>query len=241
MQIACWNGELVELAFALDCCDREAISYVAEARPLLNTDIRRLMRQAAFARFGNERPTDRLEWLSDNGAVYTAPETVIEAEKLGLTQITTPVASPESNGMSEAFVNTVRRDYLDGADRASAAILLSQVSGWITDYKENAPHSALGYRSPVDFRGQQRLTAVSGCLTKQGSEQLSEGSKPSCETRSRITCRPFQFRRTKTADAHLVALWWPLQLPLLAPHDHPRLPTKSPKPLPALGRKTLRQ
>jgi putative transposase len=166
MQIACWNGELVELAFALDCCDREAISYVAEARPLLNTDIRRLMRQAAFARFGNERPTERLEWLSDNGAVYTALETVIEAEKLGLTPITTPVASPESNGMSEAFVNTLRRDYMDGADRSSAAILLSQVSGWITDYNERAPHSALGYRSPADFRGEQRSRAVSGCLTK---------------------------------------------------------------------------
>jgi len=166
MQIACWNGELVELAFALDCCDREAISHVAEARPLLNADIRRLMRQAAFARFGNERPTDRLEWLSDNGAVYTALETVIEAEKLGLTPITTPVASPESNGMSEAFVNTLRRDYVDGADRSSAAILLSQVSAWIADYNEHAPHSALGYRSPVNFRGEQRSKAVSGCLTK---------------------------------------------------------------------------
>jgi hypothetical protein len=35
---------------------------------------------------------------------------VIAAEKLNLTPITTPVASPESNGMSEAFVNTLRRD-----------------------------------------------------------------------------------------------------------------------------------
>jgi putative transposase len=166
MQIACWSGELVELAFALDCCDREAISYVAEARPLLNTDIRRLMRQASFARFGNERPTERLEWLSDNGAVYTALETVIEAEKLGLTPITTPVASPESNGMSEAFVNTLRRDYLDGADRSNAAILLSQMSGWISDYNERAPHSALGYQSPVDYRREQRSKAVGGCLTK---------------------------------------------------------------------------
>ncbi len=129
MTITCWNGELVELAFALDCCDREAISVVAEARALKSDDIRRLIRQAMFARFGNERPTERLEWLSDNGAVYTSLETVIEAEKLGLTPITTPVASPESNGMSEAFVNTLRRDYLDGADRSTAARLREQVPG----------------------------------------------------------------------------------------------------------------
>ena len=58
--------------------------------------------------------------------------------------------------MSEAFVNNLRRDYLDGADRSRAAILLSQVSGWITDYNERAPHSALGNRNPVDFRDEQR-------------------------------------------------------------------------------------
>ena len=28
--IACWNGEMVELAFALDCCDREAIGVGAQ-------------------------------------------------------------------------------------------------------------------------------------------------------------------------------------------------------------------
>ncbi|MCP6135411.1 IS3 family transposase, partial [Klebsiella pneumoniae] len=27
LQIKCWNGEKVEVAFALDCCDREAISW----------------------------------------------------------------------------------------------------------------------------------------------------------------------------------------------------------------------
>jgi putative transposase len=91
---------------------------------------------------------------------------VIEAEKLGLTPITTPVASPESNGVSEAFVNTLRCDYVDGADRSSAAVLLSQVSEWITDYNQRAPHSALGYRSPADFRGEQRARAVSECLAK---------------------------------------------------------------------------
>lgn len=128
----------------------------------MNADIRRLMRQAVFARFENERPAERLEWLSDNGAVHTALETVIEAEKLGMTPITTPVTSPESNGMSEAFVNTLRRDYLDGADRSCAAKLLEAVPGWITDYNERAPHSALGYRSPVECRLEQRSTAVAG-------------------------------------------------------------------------------
>jgi transposase InsO family protein len=28
-EIRCWNAERVQVAFALDCCDREAMSYVA--------------------------------------------------------------------------------------------------------------------------------------------------------------------------------------------------------------------
>jgi transposase InsO family protein len=107
-----------------------------------------------------------VQWLSDNEGIYTSLETVIAAVKLNLTPITTPVASPESNGMSEAFVNTLRRDYLDGTDRSSAARVLEQVPGWIGDYNEHAPHSALGYRSPLEYRREQRSEAVSGCLTK---------------------------------------------------------------------------
>lgn len=166
MWITCWNGEAVELAFALDCCDREAITYVAQARPLVNADIRRLLRQAVFARFGTGKPMAELQWLSDNGAIYTALETVIEAEKLGLTPITTPVASPESNGMSEAFVNTLRRDYLDGADRSSAARVLEQIPEWFVDYNAHAPHSSLGYRSPLEFRRMAQTLHAETCLTK---------------------------------------------------------------------------
>jgi len=166
MTITCWNGETVELMFALDCCDREVPAVVAEARPLDGRDVRRLMRRAVFARFGNERPTEPLQWLSDNEGIYTALETVIEAERLGLTPINTPVASPESNGMAEAFVNTLRRDYLDGADRSSAARILEQLPAWITDYNENAPHSALGYRSPAEHRRMVQTQHTEMCLTK---------------------------------------------------------------------------
>ena len=34
LEISCWNGELVQMAFALDSCDREAIAFVAARRDL---------------------------------------------------------------------------------------------------------------------------------------------------------------------------------------------------------------
>ena len=150
--VGCWNGEVVHIAFVLDCHDREVVAVVAEPRVLQAEDIQRLMRQAVGARFGPGRAEPPVQWLSDNGSIYTALATEWVAEELGLLPITTPAYSPQSNGMSEAFVNTLKRDYVDGADRPDAAAVLRQLAGWIEDYNTLAPHSALGLRSPRQYR-----------------------------------------------------------------------------------------
>ena len=154
LEIACWNGEIVQISFALDCHDREVVAHVAAGRDLLATDIQALMQHAVAARFGAVAPHP-IQWLSDNGSIYTALDTVITAERLHLVPITTPKASPESNGMSEAFVNTIRRDYQAGADLSTAAAVLAQVPAWIADCNAVAPHSALGYQSPLQYRSAQ--------------------------------------------------------------------------------------
>jgi putative transposase len=154
LTVVCWNGDLVEIAFVLDCADRECLATVAVVGALAGTDIRWLLSAACQHRLQGQRPTGPLELRSDNESMYTALETVIRAEQLGLTPITTPAYSPQSNGMSEAFVQTLRRDYLDGADLSSATRILGQLGGWIADYNTQAPHSALGYRPPVEYRRQ---------------------------------------------------------------------------------------
>ena len=156
-EVACANGDVVEVGFALDCCDRECLAAVAHPRALGGADIRALMQAAVAARFGpGRRPAAPLQWLSDNEGMYTALETVIAAERLGLTPITTPAYSPQSNGMAEAFVKTMKRDYVDGADLGSAAAVLAQLPAWVADYNGVAPHSALGYRAPLDYRAHQQ-------------------------------------------------------------------------------------
>jgi len=125
LEIACWNGELVQVAFALDCHDREAMAYVAVPRDLVAADIQQVMHDAVAARFGpGRRPPTPIQWLSDNGSIYTALATQITAERLHLVPIATPAASPQSNGMAEAVVHTLRRDYLAGGgprDRRASA------------------------------------------------------------------------------------------------------------------------
>jgi putative transposase len=161
LEIVCWNGEIVQLGFALDCHDREALAHVAAPRDLRGGDIQQLMQRAVASRFGaGERPDAPLQWLSDNGSIYTALDTLITAERLHLVPITTPAASPQSNGMSEAFVNTLRRDYIAGADLSTAALVLEQIPTWLADYNAVAPHSALNFQSPQQYRSTMLVTGL---------------------------------------------------------------------------------
>src|SRR5262249_30982217 len=43
-EIGCDNGERVRVAFALDCCDREAMSFLATTGGIAGEDVRDLMR-----------------------------------------------------------------------------------------------------------------------------------------------------------------------------------------------------
>lgn len=158
--IRCWNGDLVRVAFALDCHDREAVGHVAVPRPLNSRDIQLLLDTALWSRFGEHtlRSPIEIQWLSDNDGIYTSLETTVYAAELGFKPITTPAYSPESNGMAEAFVNTIKRDYVAGADLSGADAVMRQLPGWLEDYNRVAPHSALGQRSPWEWRERKKQT-----------------------------------------------------------------------------------
>jgi putative transposase len=155
-EIRCWDGDRVHVAFALDCCDREIIAWVAKPAHLLGQDIRDLMAQSIEARFGagTTRVAHPVEWLSDNGPPYTAHETREFGRDSGLLVCTTPSYSPESNGMAEAFVKTFKRDYVYLAELHTADAVLRAIGAWFDDYNTHHPHSGLGMRSPRQFRAQ---------------------------------------------------------------------------------------
>jgi putative transposase len=114
-------------------------------------DVRDLMVAAVEYRFGGvNRLPFTIEWLSDNGSCYIAGDTRSFARDIGLEPRTTPIESPQSNGMAEAFVRTIKRDYVRVCPTqcrvrdTSAAVLDAH-------YNEVHPHKALGYRSPREF------------------------------------------------------------------------------------------
>lgn len=160
--IICWNAEIVWVAFSLDCCDREVMSYIATTAGISGEMIRDLMAETIESRFGLvDRLPHRIEWLTDNGSAYTAHDTRNFALNMGLAPCTTPVQSPESNGMAEAFVKTFKRDYVHVNRLDDARVVLDQLPGWIKDYNEVAPHKGLKMKSPREYR--KSLAASAGC------------------------------------------------------------------------------
>lgn len=151
-EIKCFNGEKIYVAFVLDCCDREVISFVARSRPLLAQDIQELMIASVEKRFSNYRAERQIEFLSDRGSIYRAYNVQSLARQLNLKSCFTAPYSPESNGMSEAFVNTIKRDYVYTNDCDSAENVMKMLEGWFADYNQIAPHSSLGMKSPVEYR-----------------------------------------------------------------------------------------
>jgi putative transposase len=151
-EIPCDNGAKVRVAFALDCCDREAMSFVATTEGIKGEDVRDLIVAAVEHRFGLvNRVPQTIEWLSDNGSCYIAGETKAFARDIGLEPRTTPIESPRSNGMAEAFVRTIKRDYVRVSPCPDAVAVIAALPGWFRHYNTVHPHRALRYRSPREF------------------------------------------------------------------------------------------
>lgn len=173
-EIKCYNGEKVYVTFSLDCRDREAISYIAKPIPILADDIQKLMVQSVINRFDHHRAPRQIEWLSDRGAIYRASNTIDVARTLSLKSCFTAAYSPESNGMAEAFVGTIKRDYVYTSDCKNSKTVLKLLPKWIEDYNKNAPHSALGMKSPWEFQNKinPELAHEQGSWVEAGGDHL---------------------------------------------------------------------
>ena len=129
------------------------MSFLATTGGIAGEDVRDLMVAAVEYRFGrvNRLPVT-IEWLSDNGSCYVAGDTRSFARDIGLEPRTTPVASPQSNGMAEAFVRTIKRDYVRVSPRPDAETVMRQLPAWIAHYNEVHPSSSQLTQDPDRVR-----------------------------------------------------------------------------------------
>src|SRR5690606_37398815 len=90
----CDNKEKVRVAFALDCCDREAIAHVATTEGIKSQDVQDLVITAVENRFGRiNMLSEPIEWLTDNGSCFIARDTASLLREIGMEPCTTRCAA----------------------------------------------------------------------------------------------------------------------------------------------------
>ena len=150
LRIACWNGDLIRIAFIIDAHDREIIAWHAVVG---SASAAAWSGHDAGGRREQVRPLQSpapLEWLTDNGSPYTAKETRDFATALNLIPCFTPVQSPESTA------------YLKASSKPSNATMLASIL-----CRMRSPRSAT---SPDGSRTTTRT------ILTQGSECAPRGS-----------------------------------------------------------------
>ncbi len=165
-EFCCDNGERLRVTFALDCCDREALHWAVTTGGFNSETVQDVMLGAVERRFGNDLPSSPVEWLTDNGSCYRANETRQFARMLGLEPKNTAVRSPESNGIAESFVKTIKRDYIsimpkpDGLTAANGfAPIFPDTCYHLTHYWPAAADIPVASDNPVHYADAIRYNA----------------------------------------------------------------------------------
>ena len=88
---------------------------------------------------------------SDRGVEYAAYEVRTRLAALGLRQSMNRPGEPTDNAHMESFFHSLKTELIYGRTFATERSLYVALCGYIAFYNQRRLHSALDYRSPVDF------------------------------------------------------------------------------------------
>jgi putative transposase len=141
LEFACWNGEIVRIAFALDCHDREVIGWTVTTAGISGEMIRDMMVHCVERRFGTLPAPYRVQWLSDNGSILAAYDRHCPGAQ-SRTLLHTGRKTREQRygrGLRENLQTRLRQ----GEPIPDATTALVQIDLWMEDYNTMHPHSRL--------------------------------------------------------------------------------------------------
>jgi transposase InsO family protein len=88
---------------------------------------------------------------SDRGVEYAAYEVRTRLAALGIRQSMNRPGEPTDNAHMESFFHSLKAELIHGRRFASEPTLYSALRAYIAFYNRRRLHSALNYRSPVNF------------------------------------------------------------------------------------------
>jgi putative transposase len=143
------------LAFILDVHSRRIVGWAMEdhLRTELVVDA---LRMAAWRR----KPAPGLVHHSDQGVQYTSLSFSERLREVGIKPSMGRTGSALDNAMAESFVSTLKAELVSRVEFPSRQAAKTAIFEFLeTFYNTRRLHSALGYRSPVDFE-EDRLQAA---------------------------------------------------------------------------------
>lgn len=139
------GGQWRFLAVVLDQCSRRVLAWTLGRR----RDAR-LTRAVLDAAVRRRRPARGLIFHSDRGSEYAAAAFRDRLVALGLRQ-SAAQRGPEDNAHMESFFHSLKAEVIHGARFPTEAALRHELGRYVRYYNYRRLHSALGYRSPVDY------------------------------------------------------------------------------------------
>lgn len=116
----------------------------------MTTDTVTMTVQAALEKLSGRRQGEP-KVVHDHGSQFLSREWRTFIEAVGVTDIKTRVAHPESNGRLERLHRTHREEGLVGEAKNDYYQAVDCMKKWAGYYNEERPHSALNYLRPVDY------------------------------------------------------------------------------------------
>ena len=139
--------EFVFLAVVLDAYSRKVIGWQLGRN--LDTSLPLGALEAAIT---SRHPRPGLVHHSDRGTQYASDQYVKRLEGCGARISMSRPARPWENGKCESFMNTLKREEIDARRYRSFSELQAHVGEFLDQiYNRERLHSALNYRSPVEF------------------------------------------------------------------------------------------
>ncbi len=139
-------GRWWHLAVVLDQYSRRVLAW-----RLGKTRDSRLTRAVVDAALRRRRPPAGLIFHSDRGSEYLGAPLRDRLVAVGVRQSMTRGGAPGDNAHMESFFHSLKADLVHGRRFQSDRELRQQLRRYLRYYNHERLHSALGYRSPVDY------------------------------------------------------------------------------------------
>lgn len=140
------GGRQLKMLTMVDEYTRECLA-VETAASITSADVRRVLERVCGERGYPEAIR------SDNGSEFIAASVGNWLAAKGIKRIFSQPGKPWQNGYIESFNGKLRDELLSRAYFHSLREAKAEIELWRQDYNTARPHSALGYMTPIEFRG----------------------------------------------------------------------------------------